>query len=138
MLVSAPPQPHALINAAVRSVGAVDYASPHQDASEGLRGNVVVWSVYDGSTRESFQNVLAGTWQVSFHVGSESFSGAAVLAGDVWAALVNAPFSGVSVPGSTERIVAVTGDDLPVENRTAGQLLDYFEFQFTLYITTSS
>ena len=124
-----------IVNAIVRTVAGVTYASPHISPNEAELGGVVVWSAIDTSPKFSLQNLIGTTHQLSFHVGAKEYGDSRDLAGRVWAALLNAPSKNWSqvVPGS--RLIAVYTTDSPVETRTAGQHLNFYEHRFTVYVT---
>lgn len=127
-----------LFSAAVRTVPGLKYAGNGGSASEAQMLPCVVWSVIDSFPDFSHQNLIATTFQVSVHVAAKEFFDAEDLAGQVWAAILNAPSFDTSPVDGNQRIIAARATDSPVENRTPGQHLNFHEYRFTVYVTVGS
>lgn len=100
-----------------------------------MRTPAVVWSAYDSEPKFSYQDLIGTTHILSFHVAAATLDDADRIAGEVWAALLNAPSLDLSQVDSTTKIKLVYTNDSPVENRTPGQQLNFYEFRFSVYVT---
>lgn len=124
-----------LIAAAIRHhVPEVAYVAPVTDASEPERTPGVVWDDYDSSNTFSYQDLLATTYHLSVHVSGRTRAEAKSVGNKTWLALMRAPSLDLSLVDADQRILAVYESGAPVENRTQGQALSFYEFRFSIRV----
>lgn len=122
-----------LVHAAITTqVPEIVYASPLTDASEAVRTPGVVWDDFSADNSFSYQDLLATKYLLSIHVSGGTRREAKDMAKKVWLALMQAPSLDLSQVDSTQQILAVFDRGAPVENRTQGQALNFYEFRFSI------